>query len=209
MTNTLREIVSHQSFNFTSSAILLLAYLAFLYNHITSIYFGTLSPTGLIFVAMESTVILLIFLRRVPVIRSDKLTAWLSALGATFAPLLLVPSGVVVQAHLGDALMILGGILAVLSYWSLNTSFGVSPALRSVKTSGLYRFVRHPMYASYLVLYAGYLLIAFSFTNVAVIFVLVCLLVARIHFEEEILQTDAIYKEYKKTVRYRLVPLVF
>jgi len=209
MTKALREIVEHRAFNSISSAILICAYAYFLYNHILGIQSGTISSIAYIFVAMESTVLILVLLRNNPKIRSDKMLAWISAFMGTTLPLFLQPTDTSLNVMSGSILMVLGGSLAILAYLSLNKSFGVSPALRSVKTNGLYTFIRHPMYASYIVMYLGYLQLAFSWLNVAILLSTLLFILARIYFEEQLLSIDSGYLAYKKKVPYRLLPFVF
>ncbi|UUZ47592.1 hypothetical protein LP420_31105 [Massilia sp. B-10] len=49
-----------------------------------------------------------------------------------------------------------------------------------VKTQGLYRLVRHPLYASYMISFSGYMLTNTSLRNVAVFGVTIALLAMRI-----------------------------
>lgn len=162
-----------------------------------------------IFVAMETVVISLLFIRKHPIARSAHINAWLFALLGTILPLAFMPSSFVLHERSGEALMMLGGCLAIFSYLSLNTSFGIAPAIRTVKTSGLYQIVRHPMYLSYIVLYSGYNLLSFSPLNLAIYLGLIIFIVGRIFYEEQLLATDPAYLAYKKEVPYRLIPGVY
>lgn len=129
---------------------------------------------------------------------------------ATFAPSLFDGlSGYGRSQFFGIFLQIAGNLLAVFALISLGRSFGILPAYRGVQTHGLYRVVRHPLYASYLVANLGYIWNHPSLYNFTV--VLVCLLsqISRIYAEERLLATDRRYAAYQKQVRWRLVPFVF
>jgi protein-S-isoprenylcysteine O-methyltransferase Ste14 len=65
------------------------------------------------------------------------------------------------------------------------------------------------MYASYIIMYIGYLQLAFSWLNVTIVIATLTFILARIYFEEQILSTDSTYLEYSKKVPYRLLPFVF
>ncbi|MCA9367282.1 isoprenylcysteine carboxylmethyltransferase family protein [Candidatus Kaiserbacteria bacterium] len=204
------KIVTHPFFTLVTTLGLALLYTYFLYNHITAIKQHNVTPIIAIFVAMESVVLVLLAIRQQPVAKHTNVRGWLFAFLGTFMPFALFPFGaIVLHAPLGDTLTVIGGLIAVGAYLSLNTSFGVSPSLRTVKTNGLYRVVRHPMYAAYFFLYGGYLLLVFSPYNAFILCLLFVCLVMRIYYEEQILSTSVEYHAYKKTVPYRLFPFLY
>ncbi|WP_175881143.1 isoprenylcysteine carboxylmethyltransferase family protein [Burkholderia sp. BCC0044] len=92
---------------------------------------------------------------------------------------------------------------------SLGRSFGLLPANRGVVSSGAYRFMRHPIYAGYLLSEIGFLLANFSTRNLLTIGIWMLLQIGRIVMEERVLSEDADYRAYKAKVRYRLIPGVF
>ena len=92
---------------------------------------------------------------------------------------------------------------------ALNRSFGLLPALRGVKTGGLYGWVRHPLYAAYVIIFIGYLINNQSLANVAVILFGITFLVIRIHYEEDLLTQQADYAHYVNKTRWRLIPSVW
>src|SRR6185312_7091373 len=88
-------------------------------------------------------------------------------------------------------------------------SFGVVPAAREIKVRGPYRFVRHPMYAGYIIQHIGFLLAYPMLWNFAVYSGALVVQIARILREERILSGKPLYREFSSLVRYRLLPGVF
>jgi len=140
--------------------------------------------------------------------RPDHLFA---ALFGTFGPFLLgfyvnVPSR---ELPVGIAMQIGGLVLALLALLSLNFSFGIVPANRGVKTGGLYRFVRHPIYAAYQLMHVGYVVNHPTLAAGVIVWCTLMAQVMRIVAEEQVLGEDPVYREYMKRVRYRLLPPIF
>ncbi len=83
------------------------------------------------------------------------------------------------------------------------------PANRGVKTRGLYRVVRHPIYAGYTLTHIGFLLGFPSLQNAALYAAVFAIEVMRLLREEAVLKRDPAYVDYAARVRYRLLPGVF
>jgi protein-S-isoprenylcysteine O-methyltransferase Ste14 len=69
--------------------------------------------------------------------------------------------------------------------------------------------VRHPLYLSYSIAFAGFVLNQMTWHNIMVYFAAVLLWVLRIVAEERLLMNDSTYRAYAERVRWRLVPHVF
>ncbi len=79
-----------------------------------------------------------------------------------------------------------------------------------VVTTGPYRYVRHPMYASGLVLFPATDLLLGSWLGLLLSPVLMALIILRTALEDRMLRDGlAGYAGYARTVRYRLVPRVW
>jgi protein-S-isoprenylcysteine O-methyltransferase Ste14 len=157
----------------------------------------------------EGLVVVLLLIRRPTDRISTRGLDWLLAVGGTFVVLLVGQGGAPLHGPLGAALMLVGLAIHVGAKLSLLRSFGVVAANRGVKSGGLYRLVRHPMYAGYMLTHVGFLLVAPSFWNLAVYAVAWAFLVARIYAEEKVLGEDPAYRALKERVRFRLLPGVF
>jgi protein-S-isoprenylcysteine O-methyltransferase Ste14 len=152
----------------------------------------------LIFIISEAIIALLFLFRKKEISISRKKFDWLISITATFLPLLLIPGGKVTNLNLGINLMTTGVIIQMAAALSLNRSLGIVPANRDIKTNGLYKLIRHPMYLSYFLTYIGYGLVSFSLFNFCLItFTLVSVLI-RIKIEETFLNNSTEYEKYKK-----------
>ena len=81
---------------------------------------------------------------------------------------------------------------------------------KKVVDTGLYGIVRHPMYSITLVLFLTMPLILGSLISFIIFLAYPFIIVKRILNEEKVLEKDLKgYKEYKKKVKYRLIPFVW
>ena len=81
---------------------------------------------------------------------------------------------------------------------------------QKVIDTGLYGVVRHPMYFSTVLLFLAIPLVLGSWIGFAIFCIYPFLLVKRIKNEESVLEEGlAGYKEYKKKVKYRMIPFVW
>jgi len=81
---------------------------------------------------------------------------------------------------------------------------------QTVIDSGLYGFVRHPMYSATVLMFLSIPLILGSWISFCIFLVYPLLLVKRIRNEEEVLVNGLEgYKSYQKKVKYRLLPFVW
>jgi protein-S-isoprenylcysteine O-methyltransferase Ste14 len=157
----------------------------------------------------EGLVVFLLIIRRPTDRISTKGRDWALAAGGTFVVLFVGQGGPPLMGPLGAVLMLIGLAIHVGAKLSLLRSFGLVAANRGVKSGGLYRLVRHPMYAGYMLTHVGFLLVAPSLWNVAIYVVAWAFLIARMYAEEQVLSDDPAYREMKSRVPYRLVPGVF
>jgi protein-S-isoprenylcysteine O-methyltransferase Ste14 len=119
------------------------------------------------------------------------------ATGDALHPAVVTPCMVVTSVAL---------VISVGGFLSLGRSWGIIPANRGVKTGGLYRFVRHPIYASYILFDVAYVVWVFSWRNLAVAVTIGLILFARARYEEEVLLHDPEYAAYAQRTRYMLIP---
>jgi protein-S-isoprenylcysteine O-methyltransferase Ste14 len=106
----------------------------------------------------------------------------------------------------GLALVTLAASLSLVSLLTIGRLFGIRPALRGLVASGPYRFVRHPMYLSYVLADIGYNLQEWNSITLLLVLVGWASLVYRIRAEEQLLSQHAEWPAYVALVRYRLFP---
>lgn len=162
----------------------------------------------LLFVASETLVAALFMLRSEPAAVSHSPLDWALAIASTGAPFFFAPSGEGLLPA-ARALIVAGVLLQICGLLSLNRSFGLVAARRQIKTTGLYRWIRHPLYASYLLSYVGYVLSNSSLGNAVTCLLASMLLLARLVREERFLSRDSEYLLYMRRVKYRILPMVF
>lgn len=81
---------------------------------------------------------------------------------------------------------------------------------QKVVDGGLYGIVRHPMYFATLFLFLSMPLVLNSLPSFIVMLSYIPIIVKRIRNEEEVLEKELSgYKEYKRKVRYRLIPFIY
>lgn len=159
---------------------------------------------------IQVCIIVLFFLIRVyPKKVSFAPKDWAVALAGTWLPMLLYPSGNGTEIALFLIIQLLGIIISTFGILSLNSSFAIVPALREVKTGGMYRFMRHPIYFGYFLSFTCMVLQNVTALNIAILCVILGCDIMRIKAEEKILSEDAGYILYKGRVRWRLFPFIW
>lgn len=205
--NGLSRIIQSPRYNVYSGALLAMLYGLFAYAHFSK--FQETNDWALVLVVIAETLAAIFFIcRSHPKTVSTTLSDWVVAIIGTFAPLFFRPAewGILPMASI---LVVVGTTLQIISLISLNRSFALVAAKREIKTAWMYRIVRHPLYASYSLLFGGYVLMHTTPMNLLVYAVLMAFLCIRIFCEEKHLAQDQTYRTYMFDVRYRLVPFVF
>jgi protein-S-isoprenylcysteine O-methyltransferase Ste14 len=157
----------------------------------------------------EGFVVMLLLVRRPTDTISVQPYDWVIACAGTCTALMVSRGGEPLFLAGGAFLMLFGLIVHLWAKVALWRSSGLVAANREVRQGGLYRLVRHPMYAGYMMTHAGFLLIMPTLWNLGVYVVTWALLILRIFAEEKLLSQDPVYRDYAAQVRYRLLPGVF
>lgn len=125
------------------------------------------------------------------------------------------------SSHVPLALRVLGVPLTLASFYGLFATFRENPFLsgvvriqddrgHKVVSTGPYRFVRHPMYASVFLWVLGTPLWLGSWWGVAMALLFMIVLCVRAVLEERTLARELPgYDEYARRVRYRVIPYVW
>lgn len=163
----------------------------------------------LLIVLMETIAAVFLIIRRDPDETRHTWQTWTTTTFGTLAPTLFRPIEATADLMLGDILQVGGFALQIAALLCLSRSFGLLPAYRGVKSSGLYGWVRHPLYTAYVISFIGYWINNPSLANAAVASFGTAFLVMRIYCEEELLLKYADYKQYANRIRWRLIPAIW
>lgn len=106
-------------------------------------------------------------------------------------------------------LFILGASMTIFSFLSLGKSFSIFPDIREIKSTGLYKWVRHPSYLGEFIMIVSCLLSEINYFSVVVFILFVPSIMWRIYEEEKLLLTESTYLEYQNSVKWRLIPLIW
>jgi len=171
----------------------------------------TFTITDWIYVLQHFIVLWIALTRPQPKVRDYSLASSMAVVVAYAYPYAQViylrwSPGHVASPLAGLVLVTLAAGLSLVSLLTMGRLFGVRPALRGLVTSGPYRFVRHPMYLSYMVADVGYNLQEWNFVTLLLVLIGWMSLVYRIHAEERLLSQHAEWPAYVGLVRYRLFP---
>jgi protein-S-isoprenylcysteine O-methyltransferase Ste14 len=174
-------------------------------------FLSTGRATGLLILVSEFLVLVMTIARRrartVDLSLASVLTATVSVAGpllvrAADKPGVLPDLATTLVSGIG-LLIIIAGKLA------LGRSFGIVPANRGVVVSGLYRVVRHPIYAGYLITHVAFALAHPIVRNLSILAVADAALIVRALREERVLAADSEYQAYCRRVTWHFVPGIF
>lgn len=163
----------------------------------------------LLIVLVEAIAAVFLIIRRDPGETKHSWQTWTTTTLGTFAPMLLRPTDATADLLAGTILQIGGFVMQIIALLYLSRSFGLLPAYRGIKSSGLYSLVRHPLYSAYVISFIGYWINNQSLANAAVIVCGTAFLVMRIYCEEALLLKYDDYSRYANRTRWRLIPAVW
>jgi protein-S-isoprenylcysteine O-methyltransferase Ste14 len=100
--------------------------------------------------------------------------------------------------------------ISSMGLFDLGKSFSVLPAARELKTEGIYKIVRHPIYLGYILNGIGILILYPTVLNFALLLCFVICQVWRIKLEEDVLCDEfSTYKNYRSVVKFKLFFYVY
>lgn len=120
---------------------------------------------------------------------------------------------------LPNYLVVISSIIFVISYLLyaevlrensyLSRTIQVQKGQKVIDT-GLYSLVRHPMYLTTILLFLSMPLILNSFISFIIFLIYPFIITKRIKYEEQVLEKELEgYKEYKKKVKYKMIPFIW
>ena len=166
--------------------------------------------TGMLMLASEALVVALTLIRRTAGVVDRSWQARLLTTVSMVGPLMVVPAAAALAAEAATVTSTAAGLMiVVMGKLSLGRSFGLTPANRGIVSTGLYRFLRHPIYLGYLITHVGFFLANAGMWNLIVLLAADVALMARAVCEEKTLAQDPAYRSYMTRARWRVVPGLF
>ncbi len=173
---------------------------------------GRLGYIEIAFVAQNAIMVTLILVRRQHLSMDRNVLHQTVAVVAFFSGLALMDTpaaGSRVALGVSRGVIMAANLLGAAALLNLGRSFGILISLRRITTGGVYSVVRHPMYASDILLRIGYIIGNFSPFNMAVVVLSSACYVWRALLEERFLRQEPEYRAYMARVRYRFIPYLF
>lgn len=166
--------------------------------------------TGLLLLVSELLVVVLTIARRRATVVDRSVRARLIATASIVGIPFITPTGGGLVPDLATAAVSAVGLAIVIAgKLTLGRSFGLMPANRGIVCRGIYKVLRHPIYAGYLITHVAFLAAHPSLWNLAVLAASDTALMVRSICEERTLAKDPEYAEYLSRVRWRVAPGVF
>jgi protein-S-isoprenylcysteine O-methyltransferase Ste14 len=167
--------------------------------------------SGLLFLVNELLVVVFTLTRRFASKVDRSVLARVATMLATLGPLAARPDAnfILFAESVVLPLSLIGVGIVVFGKFSLGRSFGLLPAHRGIVSSGVYGLVRHPIYLGCVLTHASFLLANASPWNAVVLVLADFALIIRMDAEERVLLGDDAYRQYRQTVRHRLIPGVY
>jgi protein-S-isoprenylcysteine O-methyltransferase Ste14 len=156
---------------------------------------------------------LLLCIRRPPLLRVVSLAARFWALVGAYLALsiLLLPKAEIggTVALLSSLLLLAGTAGSITALFSLGRSYAIFPQARMLKTGGLYRFVRHPLYVCEQTAFLGLALQFRQPWGVGIFLLSLAAQIPRMGYEEKVLEKA--FPEYRAYAARtaRLVPFLY
>jgi protein-S-isoprenylcysteine O-methyltransferase Ste14 len=174
-------------------------------------FIRTHRATGLLLLVSESLVVVLTIIRRRARLVDRSPDATIATAISLIGPSLVRASGGVgvFDDPVTLAISAVGLLIVIAGKLALGRSFGIAPANRGVVVAGPYGFVRHPIYAGYLITHIAFALAYPTPWNIGVLVVSDAALIFRALCEERVLAADRTYQTYCRRVAWHLVPGVF
>jgi protein-S-isoprenylcysteine O-methyltransferase Ste14 len=166
--------------------------------------------TGLLLLISELLVVVLTVFRRPAAVVDRSLAARIiTTISILGVPFIRPTGGALLPDVTTAAVSSVGLAIMITGKATLGRSFGLIPANRGIVCRGIYRALRHPIYAGYLISHLAFLVAHPSTWNLSLLVVSDVALMVRAVYEERTLSRDPEYAEYMTRVRWRVMPGLF
>jgi protein-S-isoprenylcysteine O-methyltransferase Ste14 len=203
-----RRLIRRRWWEYLGNGVLFLYGLGFLIAMIADCWTHP-GPSSLFMALYQGAVAWFALLRPMPQRSNVSFYDWAIAMLGSVAIVLLRPAPQIHDNLILQTLQVLGMCISLAGLISLNTSYGLVAANRGVKTGGIYKIIRHPIYAGYFLSFGAYVVQSPSLANFLIYLALLALGLMRIGAEERELLRDRSYAEYARWTPWRLVPYAY
>jgi protein-S-isoprenylcysteine O-methyltransferase Ste14 len=193
---------------YLAKVFLILSYGAFLYRNLE--FLSQQMKPSVVLLAVFNFVVILVVLTRRPAKRVGK--DWftiLVTLGGTYCPIFFMGSSAVHEIILLQIIGSMGLLVSLSGLWVLRKSFGLLPADRGIVQHGIYRLIRHPLYAGYFMSISCFLVQNLTRWNIICYCLWILCEWLRLLREERLLSQNPEYVEYKRKTKWRIFPFVW
>ena len=163
----------------------------------------------LLVLLFNTGIMILALTRRIPKDVSVSPFDWLITMLGTLFPLTLIALPAANDHVALLALQSFGIAFSMAGLISLRRSFGLVPANRGIVKTGMYRYVRHPLYTGYILSLGGFVLQNLSVRNISAYLLFILFESLRLLAEERFLSKDDEYVEYTKRTHWRVMPYIW
>lgn len=167
------------------------------------------SMSSLMHFLYETMLVIFILMRNSANDVSENYQDWIVGILGTVLPLMLRPAEVPVEYAFLISFQVVGFTISAIGLMSLNKSIGIVAANRGIKTNGIYKYIRHPLYAGYFISLIAFMSQNFTMYNLSILAVFIIMQLGRIFAEEKILLQDPEYKAYAEQTKWRLFPYIW
>ena len=174
-------------------------------------FFSTYALSSLVLLIYELMLVFFLVIRHLPKEISFSPYDWTVAIIGTVGSTLLRPADVSMLPEMDFIVIvqIFGMVISAIGLASLARSYGTVAANRGVKTTGLYRYIRHPLYSGYFFTITAFLLQNTTWYNMAIVAMVFTFKLLRIFAEERLLMQDPEYAAYAQKTKYRIIPFIW
>ncbi len=141
-----------------------------------------------------------------PYLTEDIYTSLVANYWPSLPPYLYELGAPLVSHFWSESVSILGFLICIWARVCLGRNIGFVPAERKIVTTGVYGWVRHPVYTGLFLVIIGNLLVYFSWNNFVLTAIWMGLWIIKTFVEENFLRKNPAYAEYMTKVRWRWVP---
>lgn len=168
----------------------------------------------LLIVSFYILLILLYFLRTSPLSTSKSLITNIIAILTAFVPFIipvLGRSGFVnlVEILISSIIIIFGMILSISALWALGRNVSIIPQARKLVKSGVYKWVRHPLYLGEIICVFGISIVEITIFKMIVLLLFISAQIYRSINEEKLLREIFLEYDLHFSKRNRFIPGIF